>query len=166
VNLLIRRAGLADVDAADRIIREVAEWLIDKGEPLWGPQETSRAILDEVARAGELGIGFLGSEAAACMFLHNEDREFWPEDPPREALYVHRLAVARKFAGRGLSRAMLDWAEEEARAAGRPFVRLDCEPRPKLVALYRAVGYVPVDPGPVMVTGHLVIRQQKRVAPS
>jgi GNAT superfamily N-acetyltransferase len=97
------------------------------------------------------------------MFLHFSDPDFWPEDPPGEALYVHRLAVTRRFAKKGYSQAMLRWAEDEARRLGRPYVRLDCEQRPKLIALYRDAGYLRVDEGPVEVHGYWVLRQQRRV---
>jgi GNAT superfamily N-acetyltransferase len=163
MTLVVRRGGAADVPEAHRIICEVAEWLIAKGEALWGANETSLATLEEVARADELVIGRVGGEAATCMFLHRADPEFWPGDPAGEAVYIHRLAVARAFGGRGFAGRMLAWAEDEARLTGCRFVRLDCEPRPKLIALYRSAGYLPVDPGPVVVKGHAVIRQQKRV---
>ena len=163
MTLAVARAGLEAVADADRLIREAADWLAAKGEPLWGPEEISYDDLVAVARKGELVLGRVDGETAACLYLHDEDTLFWPEANPGEAFYVHRLAVARKFAGRGLAHAMLEWAEEEARAMGRAFLRLDCVPRPKLVALYQSAGFVPVDPGPVMVGRHLVIRQQKPV---
>jgi GNAT superfamily N-acetyltransferase len=163
VNLVIARGSVADVSEAHRIICEVAEWLIGKGETLWGANETSLATLEAVARADELVMARIGREAAACMFLHRSDPDFWPGDPAGEAVYIHRLAVARAFAGRGFAGRMLAWAEEEARRMGRRYVRLDCEPRPKLIALYRSAGYLPVDPAPAVVHGYSVIRQQKPV---
>jgi GNAT superfamily N-acetyltransferase len=161
--LAIARAGIEAVAEADRLIREAADWLAAKGEPLWGPEEIAYDDLVHVARAGELVIGRVSGEAVACMYLHDEDALFWPEAKPAEAFYVHRLAVARPFAGRGVAHAMLAWAEGETRARGRAFLRLDCVPRPKLVALYRSAGFVPVDPGPVLVGRHWVIRQEKPV---
>ena len=163
MTLSIARGTMDDVPDADRIIREVAAWLDARGESLWGPNEISRDALVAVAQAGELIIGRMGTEAVACMYMHNSDSEFWPEDGPGEAFYIHRLAVARHFAGRGFAHAMLAWAEGEARAQARPFVRLDCVPRPKLIRLYEAAGFARVDPGPVKVGEHWVIRQQKRV---
>jgi GNAT superfamily N-acetyltransferase len=163
MEILIARAGTEAVPEADLLIREAADWLIAKGEPLWGPNETSYEELVRVARAGELVIGRTNGEAAACMYLHGEDRLFWPQDPPLEAFYVHRLAVARKFAGRGYAHAMLDWAESEVRAKGRLYLRLDCEPREKLLALYRSAGFTPIDPKPILVIGHLVVRHEKRI---
>ena len=148
---------------ADALIREVADWLNAKGEPLWGQNETSYEALERVAKQGELVIGRIGGEAVACMYLHNDDALFWPHVRPGEAFYIHRLAVKRTYAGRGLAHAMLAWAESEARAHGRPFLRLDCEPRPKLMALYGSAGFVPVDALPVEITGHYVVRHEKRV---
>jgi GNAT superfamily N-acetyltransferase len=163
MNLLIGRATVDDLAQADALIREAADWLIQKGEPLWGPNETSHEELVRVAREGELVLGRLQDETIACMFLHNEDRLFWPQVALGEAFYIHRLAVKRKYAGRGFAHAMLDWAVQEARAKGRPFLRLDCEPRTKLLALYKSAGYVRIDPAPIQVGEHFVVRHEKRV---
>ena len=159
--LAITRAGMGAVPDVYALIRDIAQWLIDRGDALWGDEEISRDELVRVARAGELITGRVAGTLAACMYLHHEDRVFWPEARPGEALYVHRLGVARQFAGAGYSHAMLDWAVREAKQMGRDFVRLDCEPRPKLLALYRDEGFVLVDPGPVQVGRHWVVRQQK-----
>ena len=163
MSLLIARGTIDDVNETDVLIRATAEWLIKKGEPLWGSNETSHDELKRVARLGELVIGRVAGDLASCMFLHDEDRLFWPHVVPGEAFYIHRLAVARKFAGRGYARAMLEWAAGEARAKGRAFLRLDCEPRAKLLALYRGAGYSPVDPAPIQVGEHFVVRHEKRL---
>src|SRR5262249_48436209 len=144
-------------------IREAANWLIERGMPLWGSNEISYEALVRVAEDGELVIGRIGSEAATCMYLHNEDRLFWPNMPNGEAFYIHRLAVAREYAGRGFARAMLEWAEAEARRTGRRFVRLDCEPRMKLLRLYEVAGYVRIDPAPIQVGEHFVVRHEREV---
>jgi GNAT superfamily N-acetyltransferase len=161
MQLVIARGGMNDVPDADRLIHEAADWLTQAGMTLWGPEETSYDELVRVARDGELVMGRLNGEAAACMYLHNEDRLFWPETRLGQAFYIHRLAVARKFKGLGYSRAMLAWAENETRAQGRTHLRLDCEPRPKLLALYRTAGFTRVDPGTVQVGRHFVVRHEK-----
>jgi GNAT superfamily N-acetyltransferase len=162
MDIRIARAGMEAVGEADTLIREAADWLTAKGEPLWGPNEISHQDLVRAARACELVTGRVGGELAACMYLHGEDTLFWPRAKPAEAFYIHRLAVARRFAGRGLARRMLEWAEDEAHAKGRLYVRLDCEPRPKLLALYRDAGFVRIDAEPILVTGHFVVRHEKR----
>jgi GNAT superfamily N-acetyltransferase len=163
MTLRIARGSLEDVAETDRLIRAAADWLIKKGEPLWGPNETSLDELVRVTHAGELIVGRVKGVLATCMYLHDEDRLFWPHVSAGEAFYVHRLAVAREFAGRGYAHAMLDWAAGEARSRGRPFLRLDCEPRAKLLALYASAGYDRVDPEPIQVGEHFVVRHERRV---
>jgi GNAT superfamily N-acetyltransferase len=163
MSLLIARGDLADVPDADRLIREAAQWLIASNQELWGPEEVSYDVLLRVAEAGELIMGRVHGDPAACMYLHKEDRLFWPETKTGEAFYIHRLAVARTYKGQGFSHAMLSWAEEEARRQGRSHLRLDCEPRPKLLALYQSAGFLRVDPGTVQVGRHFVVRHEKRV---
>ena len=163
MSLVIGYGSVGDVPEADGLIREAADWLIERNMQLWGPNETSFEELARVAGKGELVIGRLGDEAATCMFLHDEDRLFWPHGRPGEAFYIHRLAVKRKYAGRGFAHAMLEWAAAEARAKGRPFLRLDCEPRAKLRALYESAGYVCIDKAPIQVNEHFVLRHEKRV---
>ena len=166
MELAIARAGMEAVPETDALIHEAADWLTAKGEPLWGPNETSYDELVRVTQAGELVIGRVGNALAACMYLHGEDALFWPEARPDEAFYIHRLAVARKHAGRGFARAMLAWAENETRAKGRVFLRLDCEPRAKLLALYQSAGFTRIDAQPIVVVGHHVVRHEKPVLPS
>ena len=162
-NLDIARAGMEAVPEVHVLICDAARWLIEKGEPLWGDEETSGPGLAHVARSGELIIARSDGELCACMYLHNQDRVFWPAARDSEALYVHRLAVARRFAGRGISLLMLDWAAREAKRMGRDYLRLDCEPRPKLLALYQHAGFTPVDAAPVQVGRHFVVRHEKPV---
>jgi hypothetical protein len=47
---------------------------------------------------------------------------------------------------------------------GRDYLRLDCEPRPKLLALYRNAGFMAVDAAPIRVGRHFVVRHQKCAA--
>jgi len=159
--LVIARAGMEAVAQTDALIHEAANWLVAKGEPLWGPNELSFEELTRVAEAGELITGRVGSALAACMYLHNEDKLFWPQDERGQAFYVHRLAVARRYAGQGHAHAMLAWAEAETRRQNRSFLRLDCEPRAKLLALYQSAGFVRVDAHPIEVIGHFVVRHEK-----
>ncbi len=161
--LTIAHGSIPDIGEADRIIREAADWLTNAGMTLWGPEEISFEALARVAREGELVIGRVRGEAAACMYLHKEDTLFWPEARAGEAFYIHRLAVARKFKGLGFASEMLDFAAEQARSAGCAYLRLDCEPREKLLALYRGAGFERIDLEPIQVGQHFVVRQEKRV---
>jgi GNAT superfamily N-acetyltransferase len=161
MDIVIARAGPEAVAETDVLIHEAADWLIAKGAALWGPNETSHEELVRVARDGELVTGRVAGELAACMYLHGEDTLFWPQARPGEAFYIHRLAVARKYAGRGFAQTMLRWAETETTARGRLYLRLDCEPREKLLALYASAGFTRIDPQPIRVGEHFVVRHEK-----
>jgi hypothetical protein len=61
---------------------------------------------------------------------------------------------------------MLNWAEEEVRARNRTYLRLDCEPREKLLAIYRDAGFVRIDATPIQVGEHFVVRHEKCTLPT
>jgi GNAT superfamily N-acetyltransferase len=71
-----------------------------------------------------------------------EDPEFWPDAEPGQAVYLHRLAVRRRYAGGELSTSMLNWIVARARELGRQYVRLDCAAdRPALRRVYERFGF-------------------------
>ncbi len=79
---------------------------------------------------------------AGAMRFQLEDLLFWPDIPQEESAFVHRLVVARRFKGQGVSTALLQWAVQHTRACGRKFLRLDCDAeRRRLRALYEAFGF-------------------------
>ena len=54
-----------------------------------------------------------------------------------------RCEFHRRFAGRGISSALLSWAVERARSLRKGYLRLDCEAsRPKLCAVYESFGFL------------------------
>jgi len=64
-------------------------------------------------------------EAVATVSMLLDDPIYWGERPP-DAFYVHKLAVRRDRAGRGIGAAIVEWANAEAAEAGREFLRVDC----------------------------------------
>ena len=77
----------------------------------------------------------------ATMTLQWQDELFWP-DAPDDAGYVHRLAVASDAHGRGIGRDLLRWAEREALARGKRFLRLDTSAEnPSLRRYYEGAGF-------------------------
>lgn len=103
-------------------------------------------IPSRIAGDVDTGLFFIAecdAEAAGVVKFQLEDRQFWPDVPQGESAFVHRLAVRRRFAGRGISSALLSWAVERARSLRRGYLRLDCEAsRPKLRAVYESFGFV------------------------
>jgi GNAT superfamily N-acetyltransferase len=105
-----------------------------------------------------------GATLLASMLLQTEDATHWPDDGLGDALYLHKLAVRRSEAGRGLGVALVRFAEETARERGVPFLRLDTAPDGPLPAYYARLGFVEDARGPADYAGRWLIRMEKRLA--
>jgi ribosomal protein S18 acetylase RimI-like enzyme len=123
--LHVRQAVPDDIDAAVQVITEVSAWLADKDIP-WlidfpGP---FKKRIDQ----GEVYLAYLDNweTLTGTVSLGREpDPELW-SSYPGQARYIHRLAVRRKFASRGIGTALLDLAGHVAAMEGIPWLRLDC----------------------------------------
>jgi GNAT superfamily N-acetyltransferase len=131
----------AHVRCACDIMVEAAEWLADIGQPLWNRDSLTPEKIRPLPDKGTLYLAHLGDQPVGAFVLLFEDPFFWPEAPPHEAFYLHKLVVCRSVAGTGMSRSLLEHAVGEASVAGRRFLRLDCAPRPKLCAFYESAGF-------------------------
>ncbi len=139
----IRRARRRDALAVQAVLLEAAEWLRERGDPLWSPDAFELEELGRDVAAGHYVVAWSGEQAVGVLRVTEEDPLFWPDANPEEALYLHRLAVRRAHAGGLVSTALLTWAGQRARRLGRRYLRLDCDAnRPRLRALYERLGYV------------------------
>lgn len=139
----VRAAGVEDVELIHTILLEAEGWLADRGMPMWDPEELDpRRLRDDVV-AGMHHLALVGGTPAGTIRYQLEDLEYWPElRGSDEDAYVHRLAVRRSHAGRGVGAALLDWAAAHAAAMGRAYLRLDCDHhRTRLRAFYERNGF-------------------------
>jgi GNAT superfamily N-acetyltransferase len=143
MSILIQPARPDQTPIVASILTEAAQWLIDRGQPLWRLEKvTPEAISADVA-AGLFYIAWRNGDAVGVMKLELEDGHFWPEMPPGEAVFLHRLAVRRAAAGGAVTPALFKYAFEHTRRLGRPFLRLDCvASRPSLRHVYERNGFV------------------------
>jgi GNAT superfamily N-acetyltransferase len=110
---------------------------------MWRDDELVESRLAADVAAGLFFVAECDREPVGVIKFQLEDPEFWPDLPPGESAFVHRLAVRRSFAGGEVSAALLNWALERTRSLGKKYLRLDCEAsRPKLRALYERFGFV------------------------
>jgi len=94
--------------------------------------------------AGEWFVVRCGKSVVGALRLLWEDEQAWGPRPPAAA-YVHGLVVDRGHADLGLGRALLNWAGQQARQAGRRQLRLDCtEDNAALTAYYDRQGFTTV----------------------
>ncbi len=123
-------------------MRSATQWLIEIGEQLWSIDEFKPEKLIPWVQNRELFLAYLNGSIIGTMLLLWEDPTIWPDKPPNEALYVHKLCVRRDHAGQGVSDAMLQFAMEAVVKSDRQYLRIDCDERPKLCALYERLGFI------------------------
>lgn len=141
-DITIKQARDCDSDTICSILQEAANWLVDQGTPMWKTDELAADTIRAEAAAGLFWLAFVNGESAGCVRFQTEDILFWPDAPPEESAFIHRLAVRRKFAGGKVSSALIDWAKSRATALGKRFLRLDCEAKTwKLCQIYERAGF-------------------------
>lgn len=140
----IRPALPTDLETVSSIVHEAAAWLRQResGEQMWRSGELDPEVLATEVGAGLFVVAEIDCAAVGVMKFELEDPLFWPDLPAGEAAFVHRLAVRRAYAGRGVSKTLLRWAADRARPLGRKFLRLDCDAaRLPLRTLYESCGF-------------------------
>jgi GNAT superfamily N-acetyltransferase len=138
----IRQALPEDAANVSSILQEAAQWLADRGMPLWRSGEVSTSSIETDLSNGLVFLAEKDNEAAGTIKFQLEDPVFWPDIPAGESAFIHRLAVRRCHAGGTVSSMLLNWAVERTRMLGRRFLRLDCEAsRPRLRAVYERFGF-------------------------
>ena len=77
------------------------------------------------------------------MALTDYDPVYWPNLPKGESLFLHKVAVKRAFAGKGISKKLIDYAKALALSYSINAIRLNCnQHRHKLRAVYENQGFV------------------------
>lgn len=140
--ITVRRALASDIQLVSDILQDAAEWLRDRGIPLWTDEELAVERLAPDIAAGQFYLGEWDGKPAATLRFQLTDAEVWPDLDSGDSAFIHRFAVRRPFAGKGVSLAMLSWSAEKARECGRSYLRLDCEAhRPRLREFYERAGF-------------------------
>jgi GNAT superfamily N-acetyltransferase len=143
------------------VLREAAAWAISRGVEVWADTELREQDFVTAAGLGQLVMGFCGGRPAATMLLQPSDSVYWPNAAPHSALYLHKIAVLREFAGRGWLGLLIDFAANDARDRSIPHLRLDTLCRSPLQDLYARHGFAAIDEAPLVVHGRLMIRMER-----
>ncbi|MFC4601232.1 GNAT family N-acetyltransferase [Cohnella hongkongensis] len=130
----VERAEPEDTTEIMRLLVNTAEWLLRKGSTQWNSLlrgEDSHNTPESVHR-GEVYIFRNDRDITGMVILQEEpnawDRHLWGDKAnDGSAVYLHRLAVNRKYAGRGIGKEIMLWAETAVREQlHRRLIRLDC----------------------------------------
>jgi GNAT superfamily N-acetyltransferase len=137
----VKRARHEDADTVAELLDEATVWVGELGFEQW-PLPFPRDELAEAIDRGEVYvIEGEDDEPVATLALLQDDPQYWG-DRPHDALYLHKFAVRRDRAGRGIGAAVVEWANAEAAEAGREFLRLDCLcDNPRIRDYYEDLGF-------------------------
>ena len=136
----VEPATPADLPAARAAYAHGRRLQREQGSTVW-PEFADAAILAEID-AGRLLRVLDGAAVAGVFSVAREDPAIWGELERGAHVYLHRIARAPAWRGRGLIDAVLAWAAGECRALGREGLRMDTwASNDALVAYYRRLGF-------------------------
>jgi predicted N-acetyltransferase YhbS len=121
----VRRAQQEDALTVAGLLDEATVWVNDLGFSQWPLPFPRDQLVAAIDRGEVYVVESEDGEAVATVSMLLDDPLYWGDQPP-DAIYVHKLAVRRDRAGRGIGAAIVEWANAEAAEAGREFLRLDC----------------------------------------
>ncbi|HET9655743.1 MAG TPA: GNAT family N-acetyltransferase, partial [Kineosporiaceae bacterium] len=138
-------AGQADAHDLWLLRRQLEDWICARGIDQWRPGEVAEQTISEQITTGEWHVHRHDGILVAALRLLWSDPQFWGDGDDGDAVYVHGLMVDRRHAGHQIGERLLAWAGEQARAAGRSWLRLDCAAgNTALCDYYRSRGFTPV----------------------
>jgi ribosomal protein S18 acetylase RimI-like enzyme len=112
----------------------------EQGSTVW-PEFPDAAILDEMA-AGRLMRVVDEHTVVGVFSVAHEDPAIWGADERGAHIYLHRIARAAGYRGRGLTDAVLAWAHARCRDLGREGVRMDTwASNEALISYYQRLGF-------------------------
>jgi GNAT superfamily N-acetyltransferase len=158
---VVRRASRNEAAAALSVLLEAAQWGIHRNLPVWDPGQLSEASFSAAAVANELVLGYAGDTPVATMLLQSSDPIHWPEAAPGSALYLHKVAVRRAWAGQGWLPRLVEFAIRDARGRRISRLRLDTIHRPKLQSMYERLGFCVIPEEPRLLDGQCIIRMER-----
>ncbi|WP_256872497.1 GNAT family N-acetyltransferase [Paenibacillus sp. 79R4] len=128
------QAKPADTEAVAALLIQTAEWLRSRGSSQWSglltgedSHNTAGAILN-----GDVFVCTSEDGIAGMVILLRQpsewDRRLWESKAydGDGALYLHRLAISRKYASIGLGGSILKWCKDGIHFDDKDTIRLDC----------------------------------------
>ena len=136
-----------NIDSSLLIMLEVAKWLTEKGEPLWKIEDlTKEKLLEDNITSDNFYTCWENDEPIATMILQWHYPKFWKNIRSGETGFIRKLCVSRKYAGKGISYKMMEFAENECKRKNINYLRLDCAgDRQKLCKFYESLGYTQIN---------------------
>jgi GNAT superfamily N-acetyltransferase len=138
----MQQAHPPDAPVIASVLQEAARWLADGGRALWSGADIGHERVMQDTVAGLFHVARDGEQIVGVMKFELEDAYFWPEILPGTSAFIHKLAIRRAWAKKGVSIALLAYARARAQQLERAYLRLDCvADRQGLRKLYEDFGF-------------------------
>ena len=139
--LVVTQATISDAPVVRALRDALAGWMVTRGIRQWKPGDMPDEWIEVCIAFGAVYLVSHDDGLVGSVTIVWDDPLIWGKRP-EPAGYIHMLMVDRDFAGHGIGRSILEWAEGSIVATGRRLVRLDCvhDNRP-LRAYYEHAGY-------------------------
>jgi ribosomal protein S18 acetylase RimI-like enzyme len=119
----IEPATLSDLPAIRAVYADAREIQREQGAILW--EEFPAQLTISEIESGRLFRIMDGDALAGVFSVAYEDEAIWGERERGEHIYLHRIARATTYPGRGIMGAVLGWAWAECRRLARAGLRID-----------------------------------------
>ncbi len=123
----LRQASTSEFDIVYDILHENALWLLSKSIFQW-PLDWLESIRSEIKASIDSGLFYVAeidNKLAAVVEIRSAPEKIWQSNEA-EALYIHKLAISRKYADSGLGRNILTLVKSQAIQQNIDYLRLDC----------------------------------------
>lgn len=125
---------------------DVVDFLDRINQPQWGRENVTWQGLSQHFQIGDFYVAYTDNIAVGYVAIIDYDPAFWSNIEKGTSLFIHKLAVKRCAAGKGVSTALLDYAKAECEKRNISTLRLDTHAlRPKLRNFYERHGFQLVD---------------------
>ena len=132
----LRQARPDELDTCIQILREGRAFQQEQGFTQWTEEYPSPALIERDIRNSGGWLYLLDGEPAGYMYLaFGGDPDYadpmcaWRADVPY--VIVHRIALSRRFVGRGLSTLVFETIRDLCRERGISCIRIDTDSRNK-----------------------------------
>lgn len=141
---MIKQADENDILTIEGILIEAVIWMKkSKLQNQWNEDSVKWNSLSKDYKIRDFYIDYKNGVPTACVAITDLDQKYWPEISQGKSLYIHKLAVKREFAGKGISKELINFAKKLSFKKGIDSIRLDCNfQRDKLRILYANEGFI------------------------
>lgn len=141
---MIKQADENDIIAIEGILIDALIWMKkNKLQNQWNEDNIKWNYLSKDYKINDFYIDYQNGVPAACVAITDLDLKYWTEIPKGKSMFIHKLAVKREFAGKGISKELITFAKNISLKKDIDSLRLDCNlQRNKLRMLYENEGFI------------------------